>query len=297
VRGKRPDGPRCASIELNVRDELRSHILNRPQPNVPVKLRRIVFVFSLLAAAPAAAQEPLATHSSTPEFFPRYDFRLAAAALWGADERFSWDTYWGGDIDVFDYVVGRTSTILDYEAVLGSEFRAFDVTQGNYVLEVSSSYRFGKTELAGIFHHVSRHLSDRPKPFAIAWNILGARVLRQTTMGPATVDFFADAGWATQYAHVDYKWVANADVVVRRPLSPRVEVFARGTGHLIGVRVNPELAVRGTQAGGNVEGGVRLAGAAGVAELFAGYERRIDADPLDFTAQRWFTLGFRLLRR
>jgi hypothetical protein len=250
---------------------------------------------AVLLTSPVSAQQPLAAAPSTPQFFSRYDFRLSAAALWGADERFSWDTYWGGDIDVFDYVVGRTSTILDYEAVLGSEFRAFDPTQGNYILEVSSSYRAGKTEVAGIFHHVSRHLSDRPKRFAIAWNILGARLLRQATVGPSTIEIVADAGWATQHAHVDYKWAANADAVIRRQVNPRVAVFARGTGHLIGVR--PEDRSRGTQAGANVEGGVRLNGERGAAELFAGFERRIDADPLDFKPQRWFTLGFRLLRR
>jgi hypothetical protein len=45
-----------------------------------------------------------------------------------------------------------------------------------------------------------------------------------------------------------------------------------------------------------VEGGVRIAGEAATAELFAGFERRFDADPLDFTAQRWFMVGFRVLR-
>ena len=51
-----------------------------------------------------------------------------------------------------------------------------------------------------------------------------------------------------------------------------------------------------TQAGGVAEGGLRIVGEAGSAELFAGFERRFDADPLDFTAQRWFMVGFRVLR-
>ena len=58
--------------------------------------------------------------------------------------------------------------------------------------------------------------------------------------------------------------------------------------------VEPSVASRGTQAGGVAEGGIRIAGEAGTAELFAGFERRFDADPLDFTAQRWFMVGFRV---
>ena len=38
-------------------------------------------------------------------------------------------------------------------------------------------------------------------------------------------------------------------------------------------------------------------GRAGVLELFAGYERRIDADPLDFQPHNWALAGFRLLAR
>lgn len=255
----------------------------------------LLAVLALLAAAPAAAQQPLETPPAAPDIFTRYDFRLSAATLWGADERFSWDTWWGGDIDVFDYVSGRISAVLDYEAVLGSELRAFDPTQGNYVLEVSTSYRTRRAELAAMFHHVSRHLSDRAKRAPIAWNVLGVRALRQVTFGPTTVDMVADLGLVTEYANVDYRWIANADAVVRRSLKPRIGVFARGTTHVFGVR--PEDRSRGTQVGALFEGGIHLTGAAAAGEFYAGYERRIDADPLDFQPQHWFTLGFRLLRR
>ena len=95
------------------------------------------------------------------------------------DQRFSWDTYFGGDVDFLDYVVGRLSGLADYHAVLGDEYRPFDPNQAYYTLEVSSSYRIGETEIAGVFHHVSRHLSDRPKQLAIAWNVAGRGVLRR----------------------------------------------------------------------------------------------------------------------
>jgi hypothetical protein len=251
---------------------------------------------TLFLTSPAAAQQPLAAAPTKAEFLSRYDFHLSAATLAIDDPRFSWDAHFGGELDVLDYVVGRTSTVMDYQVMLGDEFRIFDPNQGNYTLEVSTSYRFGKTEVAAMFHHVSRHLSDRPKVFPVAWNVLGARVLRHADIGRTSIDVDADLGSVVQHSTVDYRWAANGEVAIRHQVASRVGVFAHGSGHLTGV--NPAVPVpRHAQSGGLVEGGVRLRGEAGFAELFAGFERRFDADPLDFTAQHWFMVGFRLLRR
>jgi hypothetical protein len=251
-------------------------------------------IFALCLSSPVFAQQPLAAAPASPVFLPRYDFHLSAAALANADPRFSWDTHFGGDIDVVDYVYGRTSAILNYEAILGNEFRAFDPNQGNYTLELATSVRLGRTEVAGIFNHVSRHLSDRPKRFPVAWNILGVRVLRQTTQKWAVIDFVADTGGTTQRVNVDYEWSTNASVKVRRQVHRGVGIFAGGAGHLMAV--SPERG-RGTQKGGEIEGGIRLMGQSGVAEFFAGFERRFDAHQLDFEPRHWFMVGFRVLRQ
>ena len=251
----------------------------------------------LFLTSPAAAQQPLESPPTTPQFLPRYDFHLAAAALANDDPRFSWDTHFGGAIDVVDYVHGRAGTFIDYEAVLGNELRAFDPNQGNYILELSTSYRIKRTEVAAIFHHVSRHLSDRPKVIPVAWNILGVRVLREATRDKTTVDLVADFGGTTEKVNVDYRWSTNVDVVVRRQVVSRTAVFARGTGHLMSVVPAPTLVSRHAQTGGVVEGGVRFIGEAGVGELFLGYEHRFDAYPLGFVPERWFMVGFRVLRR
>src|SRR5919197_1517791 len=89
----------------------------------------------------------------------------------------------GGSLDVIDYVFGRGTMTVDYETVMGHEFRAFDPTQANYTLEGAFSARVGATEVAAALHHVSRHLSDRPKRVPVAWNTLGARVLRHVAAG------------------------------------------------------------------------------------------------------------------
>ena len=241
------------------------------------------------------AQSPAAPSVSTPDFFTRYDFHLSADALSVEDERFSWDTHFGGELDVFDYVKGRASILADYEAVLGDELRAFDPNQSYYTLEASTSYRIGPTEVAGVFHHISRHLSDRAKRNPIAWNIFGARVLRRFEFEGITVDARADAGGVIQHSTVDYKWTADLDLMIRHMMSQRVGIFAHGYGVLYGV--DGTIGNRGSQTGGLAEAGVRFEGRAGALELFAGLERRIDADPLDFLPVRWGMAGFRLLSK
>ena len=252
----------------------------------------------VIVAAPAHAQPPLPSPTeppATPQFMAHYNFHLMAASLGSDDERFKWDTHFGGDLDFVDYVKGRANVLIDYEAILGNQLRVFDPNQGNYTLEASASVRAQDTEIAGVFHHVSRHLSDRPKPFAIAWNVLGVRVLRRVKISGTIVDVQGGGGRVTQRAYVDYAWTANADVVVRRPISDHLGVYAHGLGELFGVdSANPN---RGTQQDGRLEAGVRLTGVAGSLELFAGVERRIDANQIDRQPQRWVLAGFRLVSK
>ncbi len=262
---------------------------------------------TLIVAAGAAAQtsQPVVSPApSEPDFFTRYDFHLSAAGLITStptpapvtpDQRFSSDAHFGGSLDFIDYVAGRTSLTIDYQAVLGDEYRPFDPNQGNYVLEVASSGRVAEDlEIVGVFHHVSRHLSDRPKRGAIAWNVAGARVLKRLTVVGMTVDGTLDLGKIVQHSYVDYTWIGELNILVRRPVSERLGVFAHGTGQFFAV---DGTASRGTQGGGLVEAGIRLNGKAGALELFAGYEKRVDADPLDRESHHWGLAGFRLLSR
>jgi hypothetical protein len=271
---------------------------------------------SVLVALPAAAQQiqqPIvAPAPAAPEFLPRYDFHMSVDRLMRSqtprqaalDQRFSWDSHFGGSFDLVDYVVGRAAVIVDYEAVMGSEYRPFDPNQGNYTLEASVSGRVSdRTEIAAIFHHVSRHISDRPKSFAVAWNELGARLLHRRTFGTATLDLDLEGGRVTQHSYVDYTWIGELNVLVRRPINQHVGLFGHGIGQ--GFLVDPGgvpawtvfRADRGAQAGSRIEAGVRLNGRGGAAEIYVGYEKRADADPLDRQPQRWALLGFRLLSK
>ena len=256
-------------------------------------VRAVALACSLVAAAKSArAQSTLVEPPSSPQFLTRFDFEIVANALSGDDPHFSWDTHWAGNFDFVDYVYGRLTFEADYQAILGDEFRLFDPYQGNYDLSVAASYRRGSNEYALMFRHVSRHLSDRPKRDPVAMNAWIVRTLKRIERRGATIDVTGNVGPVVARAWLDYTWLGNVDVIVRRPITPVVGFYARGFGETYGV--DEDVAGRGQQWGGRIEGGVRLAGRGGAFDLFAGFERMIDADPLDRMTRQWALAGIRL---
>jgi hypothetical protein len=263
-------------------------------PDSLMRRAALAACLACMLAGRAAAQEP-APPTPAVIFLPRVDLHLAANSLFPGDEHFSWDGYLGGGADLFDYRFGRLSALADYHVVLGDEFRAFDPNQAYYTLETAASYRLRRVELVAFFHHVSRHLSDRPKPFSIAWNVAGIRVLHQLSAGGIAFDLSAEGGGVTQYSNVDYRGTGGFDVMARRPINPRLAAYVHVSGELF--TVGESLSNRGTQFGNRFEAGVRINGRAGVLELFLGEERRIDADPLEVQTRTWGLAGFRLMNR
>ena len=160
----------------------------------------------LFLTSPAAAQRPLPSPPASPQFLSHYDFHLSAAALANADPRYSWDTHFGGAIDIVDYVYGRAATVLDYEAVLGNQLRPFDPNQGNYIVAGSWTTTFAGIEAGPTFYHQSRHLSDRPKDYPVDWNMLGGRVTKHISEGAGTVDLRVDLRRTIVVTTVDYEW-------------------------------------------------------------------------------------------
>jgi hypothetical protein len=227
-------------------------------------------------------------------FMPRYDFHLSAANTLAHDNHFGWDTHFGGDFDLVDYVHGRMIFLADYQAVLGSQIRPFDPYEGNYTLGAGGSFRFRGTEFVTVLHHESRHLGDRPKLVPVAWNEVDMRVVRHFAADASTVDVKAEAGKVIRGAGVDYNWNTGLDVTVRRPIRPYLGVFGRTAGQA--VFVNDDLA-RTTLTGGRVEGGVRFQGRGGAVELMSGVERVIDADLFDGLTRHWFYAGFRFVTK
>ena len=254
------------------------------------------FVVLLALASPLAAQVvSLSPGSPSGEqgFLPRYRFHLSAQSLVIDDPRFDWDADFGGDLDLFDYGVGRLTAVANYEAMLGEQLQLFDPNQGNYMLDVSLSYRVRAAEFAGVFHHISRHLSDRPKRFPIDWNMLGARGSYDAARGATHLQLDGRALWTLARSYVDYQGELGLTASLQRDVGPRVTLVANAEAYVL--RVDGATSSRGSQNGGRVEGGVRVAGSKGVVEFIAGWERRVDADPFEAKPQNWGFFGFRLL--
>jgi hypothetical protein len=263
MRGAKPEGRRAKPVVAHV---------------------FLVAAVVLVLAPPAAAQT----------FFPRYTFHLNAEHLASDDERFWWDADFGGELDILDYGVGRGTFVANYEVVLGTQFRRFDANQGNYTLEGALSLRAGRLELASVFHHISRHLSDRAKRGAIDWNMLGARVSARGTAGRLSLRGQLDGRGVVQKSYVDYRWEVAGGVDGGYEIRPHVTLITAGNLQLLGTDGTRD---RGTQVGARGEAGIRLDGVAGAVEVFVAGERRVDPYPTQFYTDTWFTAGFRLLSR
>lgn len=250
----------------------------------------------VLCARVASAQSatPTPPPSNEIHFMPRYDFHLTAEHLSGDDESFVWDANFGGDLDVVDYGKGRASFVANYQVILGDEIRRFDPNQGNYILSGSSSLREGPYEIAGVFYHQSRHLSDRPNRVAVAWNMVGGRVRRGYVLGPTHLDAHVDVRGTVAKAFVDYNWEVDGGVRSDVHVHKHVGVLLAGNLRRLGVDGSQN---RGDQTGYRAEAGVRLLGDVGAMEFFIAAERRIDPYPLEFGTAYWTTVGFRLVTR
>ena len=246
---------------------------------------------SLAQTAPAQATQ---AGSTGPEFLSRFDFLVGLEYLVSDDPRFVWDAYWGGDLDLIDYGRGALTFAATYETILGNEFREFDPNQGNYMLGGSASVRARAVEISGVFHHVSRHLSDRAKRFPVDWNMIGGRVQGGVIRGRTEIRAQVDIRGVIEKSLVDYDWEMDASSGVRMGLTPRVALVGSGGFRVVGVDGSRD---RGDQYGWRGEGAVRIDGGAAALELFVAGERRIDPYQLEFSTMTWLTTGFRLLSR
>ena len=237
-----------------------------------------------LSSAPATAQE----------WFPRFDFHLDGEYVASGDPRFNWLFDFGGDADVLRSDRARAVFIANYEAIAGEQFRRFDVNQGNYMLEGALLFRVAGLEVGPVWHHVSRHLSDRPKRFPIDWNMISIRVRDEGSLGAMEASWRADGRVTVTNAFVDYAWETETAAALSYSVTPRFGVGAGGFWRLVGMDGTHD---RGAQSEERGEVGVRMLGPAAAAELFIGFERRLDPYPLEFGTSSWFLAGLRLRSR
>lgn len=240
-------------------------------------------------SASSQAEEPPARGAA---FLSRFAFGAGIERIFAADDpRFEWDAKWGAELDLIDYGPGALTFGAAYEVLLGDEFREFDPNQGNYTLGGSASIDAGPVELAGVFHHVSRHLSDRPKRSAVDWNMMGGRVRTGFARGRTAVQGRMDIRGVVAKSFVDYEWEVDAEARALVRMTPRTALVGLGALRVVGVDGSRG---RGNQHGWRADGAIRFDGSAAALELFAAVERRIDPYQLEFSTLTWLTTGFRL---
>ena len=228
-------------------------------------------------------------------FLTSYRFHLKALRLVSSDGNFVWDADFGGDMDVFDLDVVRGNVLVNFESIVGKQIRAIDPNQGNYAFDLSVWWRTSlpDVELGATFHHVSRHLFDRDKEFAIAWNMLGFQYTSPFQIRSWDVDLGYRVLKTMQRSFVDYTGEVGGSIQALRVVHPRVSLILGG--ELTFVSVDESERGRDHQLGGRVEIGASFSGGDGVGEVFIAWERRIDADPFDLEPTTFTTLGFRFL--
>jgi hypothetical protein len=232
--------------------------------------------------------------SSAQEWFPQLDFAMQGQYVASGDPRFTWMFAFAGDVEAYRRDGMRAVFIAKYEAVAGEQFRRFDVNQGSYLLEGALLFRVRGVEVGPVWHHVSRHLSDRPKPFPIDWNMLTLRVRGEHGQGRLDAEWRADARVTVTNVYVDYVWEVETAARAVHSVTPRYGFVFGGAFRVVGV---DDTRDRGAQAGARIEAGVRMTGTAAAAELFIGAERRIDPYPLEFGTRSWFLAGLRVTTR
>jgi hypothetical protein len=250
----------------------------------------------LLAFAPSAFAQteprPAVSTSASKGLLTRSEFSVTIAGMETDDPRFSIAERGRADLDLVAYGRGRINFFIDTELVMGSERRAFDLNQANIVFETSASYRVGAIDIAGVAHHVSRHVVDREFDRVAAWHTIGARVGRTMVTPESTVDISADYSRIVQHTFVDYTWTSQLTIRVDRTVRTGARLFAIGSGGLVGV--DRAVLGRNRQHGGRIESGVRLLGRRAAFDLLAAYERRVDGYPTSREPSSWLEFGFRL---
>src|SRR5437588_10012984 len=89
----------------------------------------------LSAASGAAAQSPVAPASHPSPFLRDTAFYFQWGSFITSDPRFSWDAAMGLDLELFEYRGTRINFAADYEGVLGSELRPFELNHENFSLD------------------------------------------------------------------------------------------------------------------------------------------------------------------
>jgi hypothetical protein len=231
------------------------------------------FVLSLLLPIPVVSPTSAAADV---ELFPDVSVCLEGSRYVPSEEAFVWDTWIGGGAGVLRVQAATAYLSADVETILGRERRAFDANQVGYHLEAGLRIAAGRHVVVPFFHHVSRHVLDRPKTELVDWNLVGIRVAgRFPAPFSANGRYSASVGHTVEWRAVGYEWevegVVDLELVRRAWGGPYLGAQAR----FVTVDARGRLS-RGDFVDFLGEGGVRYAKGGRDLDLFVAYEHRND---------------------
>jgi hypothetical protein len=210
------------------------------------------------------------------ELLPDLSARLEGSYYAPPEDAFVWDAWIGGGAGVVRVNTTTAYVSADVETILGRERRPFDANQVGYHLETGLGIGAGAHRVAPFFHHVSRHVVDRPKTELVDWNLIGIRVSgRFAPSFAGRGRYSASVGHTVKWRGVGYEWelegVLDLQVIRRSWGGPYVGADVRF------VSVDPEgRLARGDFVDLLGEGGLRYVRGARSLEVFVAYERRND---------------------
>ena len=234
-----------------------------------------------------------------PDFLSRADFHLSANALLLVDRGSSAScgtAYFGGDADIFDYVFGRMSVLADYHAVLGDEYRPFDPNQAYYASKCRPRTGLGENRDR---RRLSSRVAAPQRPPEAVRDRLERRGRAAAASGRRQGLHLRHAGRGRAESSSTRMWIIAGPLTsiswrVIRSI-PASDCSSTSTASCLRSTDRSPTGVR--RMGDSSKAGLRINGHGGALELFAGGERRLDADPLDRQTHSWGIAGFRLLSR
>jgi len=240
-----------------------------------------------LALLPAAARAGV-------QLFPEATVQLEAAYYVPPEDAFVWDTWIGAGAGLLRLRATTAYVTADVETILGRERRAFDANQANYHLEGGLRIQLGRQLLIPFFHHVSRHVVDRPKTELVDWNIVGVRVAGPLPQAlPVVGRYAASVGHTVEWRSVGYEWeltgVLDLELLHRSWGTPYLRTDLRFVS--VDAQASPPSGDFADLLG---EGGVRFATGGRSLDLFAAYEHRNDVFVLARQARDRALFGLRI---
>jgi hypothetical protein len=237
---------------------------------------------------------PAIVRAADVELFPDVSLRLEESYYVPSEDAFVWDTWVGAGAGVLRVKAAIVYLTADVETILGRERRAFDANQVGYHLETGLRIGAGRHTVVPFFHHVSRHVLDRPKTELVDWNLIGIRVAgRFPTVLPVNGRYSTSVGHTVKWRGVGYEWELEGVVeleVIRRSWGG---VYLGADVRFVSVDPHSRLA-RADFVDFFGEGGVRFARGGRSFDVFVAYEHRNDVFVLAPGVRDRALLGLRL---